>query len=43
MRPSHYFELGETQADVVGTCERYWKILDELVKAFDQTQSQAPT
>ena len=39
MRPSHYFELGKTQADVVRTCERYWKILEELVKAFDETQS----
>jgi hypothetical protein len=36
MRPSHHFELGKTQTDVVGTCERYWKVLEQLVKKFEQ-------
>jgi len=35
MRPSHYFDLGTTQADVVATCERYWRVLEALVQAFD--------
>jgi hypothetical protein len=43
MRPSHHFDFGTTQADVVTTCEQYWKILDALVQAFVQVGPHAST
>lgn len=42
MRPSHYFDFGTTQADVVTTCERYWTTLEALLRAFEQDQPHQP-